>query len=106
MSPKKRKPETPREKRSLSEWLAVRLDIPTDTIADGFRLDMRGRHTLTVHGCKSILDYSPREIRLALKDMTLTIGGYRLVCTSYLAGAVGIDGCICFLRLEDGEVSP
>lgn len=107
MNPKKRKTtETEGERRSLTEWLAVKLDIPADTLAHGLRLDMRGRNTLTVHGCTDILDYSPCTIRLALADCTLTVCGRRLICTSYLAGAVGIDGCICSLQFEDGEVSP
>jgi sporulation protein YqfC len=107
MNPKKRKTtETERERRSLTEWLAVKLDIPADTLAHGLRLDMRGRNTPTVHGCTDILDYSPCTIRLALADCTLTVCGRRLICTSYLAGAVGIDGCICSLQFEDGEVSP
>ena len=107
MNPKKRKPtETENERRPLTEWLAVKLDIPADTLTDGLRLDMRGRNTLTVHGCTGILDYSPCEIRLALRDGVLSVLGQRLICTSYLAGAVGIDGCICALRFEDEEVSP
>lgn len=107
MNPKKRKTaETERERRPLTEWLAVKLDIPADTLTHGLRLDMRGRNTLTVHGCTGILDYSPCEIRLALTDGALTVCGQRLICTSYLAGAVGIDGRICSLQFEDGEVLP
>lgn len=92
--------------RRLPEWLAVRLDIPADLLTDGLRLDMRGRHTLTVHGCRRILDFTPCEVRLAVKDATLTVSGRRLVCTAYLAGAVGIEGCICGISFCDGEVEP
>ncbi|MBQ9151687.1 MAG: YabP/YqfC family sporulation protein [Clostridia bacterium] len=93
------------ETRPLTEWLAVKLDIPADALEGGIRLDMRGRNTLTVHGCRRILDFSPCEIRLSLKDCTLVIGGQRLICTSYLAGAVGVEGCICSISFEDGEVA-
>ncbi|MBQ3507160.1 MAG: YabP/YqfC family sporulation protein [Clostridia bacterium] len=107
MNPNKRKgTETEGEKRPLTEWLAVKLDVPADTLSGGIRLDMRGRNTLTVHGCTRILDYSPCEIRLACHEFSLTICGQRLICTSYLAGAVGIDGCICSLQFEDGEATP
>ena len=91
------------ELRSLREWLAVRLDIPADITGDGLRLDMRGRHTLTVHGCQKILSFSPCEVSLALKDSTLTVSGRRLICTAYLAGAVGIEGYICGISFCDGE---
>lgn len=107
MNSNKRKcKETESEKPSFTEWLAVKLDIPADSLSGGLRLDMRGRNTLTVHGCVRILDFSPCEIRLALHDGTLTVGGQRLICTSYLAGAVGIDGYICSLCFGDGEVLP
>lgn len=99
---------TKSSRRSISEWLSVRLDIPAD-LSDGLRLDLRGRHTLTVHGCRRILDFTPCEIRLSLPETTLVVCGERLICTSYLAGAVGIEGLISGLRFEDTaaeEVSP
>lgn len=94
-----------RDRPSLSEWLAVKLDIPADLSERGLRLDMRGRHTLTVHGCERILDFTPCEVRLAVKDATLTVKGRRLICTAYLAGAVGIEGYICGITFCDGEVT-
>ncbi len=96
-------PPAKKSTRTLPEWLSVCLDIPSD-VQDGIRIDLRGRHTLTVHGCRRIVDFSPTEIRLALPNTHLVIGGERLICTSYLAGAVGIEGCICCIRFEDGEV--
>ncbi len=90
---------------NLAEWLAVKLDVPADVLDGGIRLDMRGRHTLTVHGCRRILDFSPCEIRLSLGNYSLTVCGQRLICTAYLAGAVGIEGFIAAIRFEDGEVA-
>ena len=92
------------DRPSLTEWLAVKLDIPADISGDGLRLDMRGRHTLTVHGCRKILTFSPCEVSLALQDSILKIRGRRLICTAYLAGAVGIEGYICGISFCDGEV--
>ena len=91
-------------RRPLREWLAVKLDIPADVTGEGLRLDMRGRHTLTVHGCRKILAFSPCEVSLALQDSILKIRGRRLICTAYLAGAVGIEGYICGISFCDGEV--
>jgi len=111
MNPRKRKSsESPRDRAAgaptLAERLAVGLDIPADVFDGGIRLDMRGRHTLTVHGCRRILDFSPCEIRLSLGGCVLTVCGLRLICTAYLAGAVGIEGCINAIRFDEGEVAP
>lgn len=92
-------------RRTLSEWLAVKLDIPADVTGGGLRLDLRGRNTLTVHGCTGILDFNPCVVKLAVKDATLTVTGCRLICTAYLAGAVGIEGYICSVSFSDGEVT-
>ena len=91
---------------SLTEWLAVKLDLPADAMDGGIRLDLRGRNTLFVHGCTHILDFSPCEIRLLLGASTLIVAGRRLICTSYLAGAVGIEGYICSVCFCDEEVAP
>ena len=106
MNPKQPKSNGQADRRRLPEWLAVRLDIPADLMAEGLRLDMRGRHTLVVHGCRKILDFTPCAVRLAVKDATLTVSGRRLVCTAYLAGAVGIEGYLCGISFCDGEVEP
>ena len=107
MNPSKRKSKggSHPDHRPLTEWLAVKLDMPADVLSGGIRLDMRGRNTLTVHGCTKILDFSPCEISLLLGDCTLTVGGQRLICTSYLAGAVGIEGCICSIQFHDEEAA-
>ncbi len=93
-----------KSRATLSEWMSVHLDIPADLGPDALRLDLRGRNTLTVHGCRRIVDFTPCSIRLALAGCELLVEGERLTCTSYLAGAVGIEGCICrmeFLNTEE-----
>ena len=80
------------------------LDIPADILDGGIRLEMRGRNTLLVHGCQRIMGFSPDRVILRLKKCILTVCGCRLICTSYLAGAVGIEGCITGISFADGEV--
>ena len=104
MNQGKRKPTKKREsKRPLGEWLAVKLDFPADLTGDGIRLDLRGRNALTVHGCTRILDFTPCAVTLEMGDSTLTVRGLRLICTTYLAGAVGIEGHICCMEFSDNE---
>ena len=90
------------ERRPLPEWLAVRLDLPPDLLEGGFRAELRGRSSLTVHGVRRIAVYTPERIVLTVKGGGVTVAGQRLICTSYLAGAVGIDGHIDSLSVEDG----
>lgn len=92
-----------KSKPPISEWLAVHFDIPADLSSGGLRLDLRGRNTLTVYGCRRIVDFSPTGIRLAMENCDLLVEGKRLTCTSYLAGAVGIEGCICRMAFSDEE---
>ncbi len=92
----------------LFSRLCARLDIPADLTAGGLRLDLRGRRNLTVHGCRRILSVSPTAVCLALPAETLTVCGEGLICTAYLAGAVGVEGRIdtlCFKSLVSEEES-
>lgn len=88
-------------RRPLPEWLAVRLDLPPDILTGGMRIELRGRNLLTVFGCRRILTYTTTCIRLEMKDTVLAVYGQRLGCTSYLAGAVGMDGRIDRLCFEE-----
>lgn len=93
--------DTPPRRVPLPEWLAVHLDIPPDLLENGLRAELRGREALTVHGCRAIAGYEPTLIRLRLHDGELIVRGQRLVCTSYLAGAVGINGHIDSIGFSD-----
>lgn len=96
------KPTRPRPpRRPLSEWLAVHLDVPADLTCGGLRLELLGRSTLTVHGVTRILTYTPTRICLALEKGTLAVEGERLLCASYLAGAVGVEGRVDRLSFEE-----
>ena len=91
--------------RPIPEWLAVKLDFPPDVLQGGMLVDVRGRHSVAVHGCRRILYYGSEAIHLGMKDCVVRITGARLVCTSYLAGAVGVEGridSVCFATEEEG----
>ncbi len=97
--PKKRR----EGKHPLPEWLVKKLDIPAELCEGEMRVEMRGRSSLLVHGCRRILDYSPELLRLGMKECVMCIKGENLLCQAYLAGAVGIEGKIFELRFEEAS---
>lgn len=89
------------EKAGLREKLCQRLDIPPDLLPGAGLVEIRGRNSVSVRGCGKILVYTPEEIRIGLRKGSLLIVGKRLICTSYHAGAVGIDGWIDRVSFEE-----
>lgn len=101
MAERKEKRARDEEKAGLRERLCRGLDIPPDLLPGSALIELRGQNAMTVKGCGRILLYTPEEIRIGLKKGYLSVCGKRLVCTSYYAGAVGIDGCICRVSFEE-----
>ncbi len=64
----------------------------------GCMIEMRGRNTLTVGGCRRILSYGEEEITLETKEGVLSVTGRGLTCISYFATDIGIEGEIDGLR--------
>lgn len=91
------------ERRTLLECISAMGDIGGDSLAGDLYLEMRGRNSLLIKGCRRILAYSPECIKLKVKKDTLTINGKRLACTSYHSGSVGVEGAIFSLILGAEE---
>ena len=93
-----------RERRTFSEWLAIDGDIPAELFAGGCFIELHGRNSVVVRGCKRILTYSESRVALKMKREIVEVTGKRLTCISYLAGAVSVEGLVdsvSFLRRED-----
>lgn len=71
--------------------------------ARGDTLEVCGRESMLVRGCRKILLYSTEEIRLLLHSYILTVRGRDLYCTSYFSDAVSIDGHISSLEMSEKE---
>jgi len=93
------------EKRPLSERLGTFLDVPADLLCGGCYMELRGRNDLRLQGCRSILVYSDTEIVFRLRRGVVRVRGRRLVCTSYHAGSVAINGRIDGIEFPEGEGS-
>ena len=89
-----------RHKRGFLEHLAVAAELPSDALIGEARVELRGRHTLFMQGCRRILKYSPEEMVIAGKDFSVSIKGERLVCSAYYNGTVTVDGLICDISLH------
>ena len=77
--------------RKISERLSEKLDV--DVCAD-FYLEMRGKHNLSVMGCRGISKYSTEQIGLYLCCGEILVVGNGLTCDSYTNNAVIISGNI------------
>lgn len=60
---------------------------------------VRGDRLVTVYGCKKILRYAPEEVLFSLGGRRVLIYGSGLVCISFTAGSVTVEGTlagVCF----------
>ena len=89
------------ERGGMKERICRALDLCPDVFAGESHIEIRGRGCVTVSGCGKILTYTPHTIRLSLKKGALLIEGERLLCSSYCAGAVRIDGCVRRVEFEE-----
>ena len=55
---------------------------------------LHGVSGATVYGCRRIVCYSPREIRLQLQGRTVSVCGSGLFCASFTGGTVQVKGCV------------
>ena len=83
----------------LFATLSSKYDIQPDMMA--CHLELRGRGSLAVGGCKGILEYSPICVRLRLRAAILCIRGLHLVCDSYTSGELHVSGRINSIEFED-----
>jgi sporulation protein YqfC len=76
-----------------------------DLFPSGEMIVLYGNKRMTVRGCKKILTYTPREIRLRLKHRCLFVRGEMLICTSFSGGCTTLQGTIQSVGYdtEEGE---
>lgn len=93
-----------KEKRTLAERLAIDYDLPSELLAGGCFIEIRGRNSVVLRGCRRILTYSGSKVTLKMKKDVVEVTGKRLTCVSYLAGAVSVEGFIDSVAfLKEGE---
>ena len=76
-----------------------------DLFPGGETVVLYGNRRMTVRGCKKIVTYTPREIRLQLKHRGLLVRGEMLICSSFSGGCTTLQGTIQSVgyTLEEGE---
>lgn len=82
-------------------WRIKRMADRAGGNENGYLLEMCGREQIYVYGCRRIIKYTKEEIILLVKDFYLSVKGNDLVCLSYYCSAVGIEGCICSIDIDD-----
>jgi hypothetical protein len=92
-----------KNKARIVEYLAVKTSLASDSLVGEARIELRGRNTLFMQGCRRILKCSPEEMVMAAKGFAIRIRGQRLICSTYHDGTVSIDGLIESVALDGGE---
>ena len=92
-----------KQKRPFMEWLAVERDIPPELLSGGCFIEIRGRNSVVVRGCRRILVYSDTKVVLKTRKDIVSVEGKRLTCISYLVGAVSVEGFIDSVNFSRGE---
>ena len=85
----------------LAALLSSRYDLQPELLSDGCHLELRGRSSLAVGGCRGIVEYSPSGITLRLKKSFFYVKGSHLSCDSYTRGEVLISGRIDLMGFDD-----
>ena len=88
------------KKAGLIEILSQKTALPSDALTGDFRLEIRGRNSAIVCGCRKILKYEPQNVVLSAKGFNVAIFGERLICTAYHEGAVCIEGYIIGVQFD------
>lgn len=87
--------------RGFASLMSEKFDFQPEILLGGCHLELRGRSSLAVGGCRGIVKYSPTLIALRLKDGFLRINGAELSCDSYTRGEVIISGRVDNMGFED-----
>ena len=90
--------ERERQRGSIRERITRALDITPDILLGESLIEIRGRGSLAVHGCRRILVYLPERIEILLSRGALEVEGEELCFVSFSAGSVGIEGKIRGVR--------
>ena len=90
-----------RERRGFLEYLAVKGDLSADGLLGDIHIELRGRNTLYMQGCRRILKYSSEEMVLAAKNLAVSVLGERLVCSSFHGGMICVNGLITSINMTE-----
>ena len=90
------------DKKNISflQKLYSKLDIPPDII-NGIFVEIRGKSSVCIHGCRDILLYTPNEVKVKMSGCILSIKGGDLYCNAYHSGSAEIDGVINSVSFEE-----
>ena len=89
--------------RGFSEFLTCECDIPGELTSGGCYVEIRGRNSVKVRGCRKIVVYTPVKVVLKMKRDLLSVCGKKLRCVTYLAGAISVEGIIDSVSFVHGD---
>ncbi|MBQ7226492.1 MAG: YabP/YqfC family sporulation protein [Clostridia bacterium] len=87
-------------KKSFSQFINEKFDIPLDAIASVPTAQMIGNTILSIDGCVGIKKYETEEIVIRTRDYMLKISGESLSMLTFSNGRVSIRGEISSYCVE------
>ena len=92
-----------KDKNSFSERICRALDMPPEILPSAALVEIHGRSLVKIQGARTILLYSPKEIRVGVsgRGEYISVKGHALSCSSYNMGAIGVEGRICSVSFEE-----
>ena len=79
---------------SFSERLCKALDIQPDILPNGTLIELRGRSSVTLRGCGSVLCYTDTQVSFCSRFGKVCVSGHGLCCSSYKRGTATVEGVI------------
>ena len=92
-----------KKRHGLRDTIINGMGLPSDALLGEVRIEMRGRGLMLLGGCRRILKYSAEEICFKVKGFCVTVKGGGLVCTTFHAGNVTVEGDIENITFDNGE---
>lgn len=80
--------------RKQAGLLAKFLEVPANSVMGGVHIEMNSNRELFIEGCKGVLEYNDKVIRVTAADMNVKVTGLELQLRNLTPDTVLVEGSI------------